>query len=514
MESSFLSIIPPVIIIALVIITRKIVLSLGIGVIIASLVLNNGQISQSFSTLLDAIVQIFYSDGEWNSGNFYILSFLLLLGVLTGLITALGGNRAFGALIGRRIKTKRGAQLMTATCGISLFPDDVFNMFVTSQITTPVIDHTKVPRTKLAYIIHSTSDPTCVLCPLSSWGAYIIAILTSIFTVHNMTVSPLVAFIIIATTNFYAISTLLFVFSTASFDINIGKMGQQLDNQQEHKKETDKNKGSIWDLIIPVSILILIAVSMMVITGYKNSGSFNISQIFSNSEVSLSLMSGALFASIAGFVLFAKQAYAKKQHVNLLPSILVKGLKTTVPAVEILLYAWVLSYFIGELGTGEYLAHFIEQTTLPVSLLPFTLFLLTGAMAFSTGTSWGTFAIMLPIAAQIASASDPSIMFFLMSAVLSGSLFGDHCSPVSDTTTVASVAAGCTQIEHVTTQLPYALICAGITAISFLLLGLTEMRIVPYAFIIISLAAVVIYFVKKQKQQQLSNNDQAIIKAG
>ncbi|MGN1387846.1 MAG: Na+/H+ antiporter NhaC family protein [Bacillus sp. (in: firmicutes)] len=505
MESSFLSIIPPIIIIALVIITRKIVLSLGIGVIVATLVLNNGQISQSFSTLIDAIVQIFYSDGSWNSGNFYILSFLLLLGVLTGLITALGGNRAFGALIGRRVKTKRGAQLMTATCGISLFPDDVFNMFVTSQITTPVIDHTKVPRTKLAYIIHSTSDPTCVLCPLSSWGAYIIAILTSIFTVHNMTGSPLMAFMIIATTNFYAISTLLFVFSSAAFDINIGKMGQQLDNNEESQTETEQTKGNIWDLIIPVSILIFIAVAMMMITGYKNSDSFNISQIFSNSEVSLSLMSGALFASIAGFILFARQAHAKTQHLGHLPAILTKGLKTTVPAVEILIYAWVLSYFIGELGTGEYLAHFIEQTTLPVSLLPFILFLLTGAMAFSTGTSWGTFAIMLPIAAQIASASDPSIMFFLMSAVLSGSLFGDHCSPVSDTTTVASVAAGCTQIQHVTTQLPYALICASITAVSFLLLGLTEIRIIPYAFIIISLAAVVVYFMRKQ--QQLPKNE-------
>ena len=513
MESSFLSIIPPIIIIALVIITRRIVLSLGIGIIVAALVLNNGQISQSISTVIDAIVQIFYSDGEWNSGNFYILSFLLLLGILTGLITALGGNRAFGALIGRRIKTKRGAQLMTATCGISLFPDDVFNMFVTSQITTPVIDHTKVPRTKLAYIIHSTSDPTCVLCPLSSWGAYIIAILTSIFTVHNMPESPLVAFMIIATTNFYAISTLLFVFSSASFDINIGKMGQQLNNNDEQKAKSDSNRGKVSDLIIPVSILIIIAVAMMVITGYKNSDSFELSQIFSNSEVSLSLMSGALFASLAGFLLFSRQVTAKNQQLNSLPSILVKGLKTTVPAVEILIYAWMLSYFIGELGTGEYLAHFIEQTTLPVSLLPFILFLLTGAMAFSTGTSWGTFAIMLPIAAQIAVTSDPSIMFFLMSAVLSGSLFGDHCSPVSYTTTVASVAAGCTQIQHVSTQLPYALICAGITACSFLLLGLTEMRIVPYAFILISLAAIVTYFIKKQKQQQYKNEQETLSRA-
>lgn len=501
MEYSILSIIPPIIIILLVITTRKIVLSLGIGIIIAALIIEEGHFFQAIATLFKAIIGLFYSDGEWSQGNLYVLSFLLLLGVLTGFISALGGNRAFGQWIGRRIKTKRGAQLMTTTCGVSLFPDDVFSMFVTSQITGPVIDHAKVPRTKLAYLIHSTSDPTCVICPLSSWGAYIIGILTSIFATLHITESPLIAFLLIATTNFYALSTLLFVFSSAAFDINIGKMKQQTMHIESFKVTNNKTiTGSIWELIIPISTLIIGAISAMMVTGYLNSDQPTIMNIFSNSQVSLSLLIGAGLATFVSLLLYFRQVKRKQQNPKEIDGILKKGLKTTLPAVEILLYAWVLSNFIGQLETGAYLASLIEKVTLPTSFLPLLFFLLTGAMAFATGTSWGTFAIMLPIAAQIAEATDPSMMFFLMSAVLSGSLFGDHTSPVSDTTTVASAAAGCSQIDHVVTQLPYALICASITAISFLLLGISGIKWIPYLFILAA-ATVFIYFFKKIGQK-------------
>ncbi|WP_042345316.1 Na+/H+ antiporter NhaC family protein [Bacillus massiliigorillae] len=497
MEYSFLSIIPPIIIIALVIFTRKIVLSLGIGIGIAAIIIEQGNIFQAIKTILQAIFNLFYSDGEWSSGNLYVLSFLLLLGALTGLISALGGNRAFGNWIGRRIRTKRGAQLMTTTCGVSLFPDDVFSMFVTSQITGPVIDYAKVPRTKLAYLIHSTSDPTCVICPLSSWGAYIIGILTSIFAALQITDNPLIAFLIIATTNFYALSTLIFVFSSAAFDINIGKMKKQVAINQQQIIPTSTMKGTVWDLIIPIGTLIIGAITTMIITGYIHSDTPTIMAIFSNSQVSLSLVIGAGLATFISFLLYTRQVIAKKQHFKQVGSILKRGMKTTIPAVEILLYAWVLSNFIDQLETGAYLASLIENITLPPSFLPLIFFLLTGAMAFATGTSWGTFAIMLPIAAQIAEATDPSLMFFLMSAVLSGSLFGDHTSPVSDTTTVASAAAGCSQIDHVVTQLPYALICASITAISFLLLGISGMRWIPYVFIILTIGLLIYYFKRK-----------------
>ncbi|MFS0780562.1 Na+/H+ antiporter NhaC family protein [Bacillus sp. 1P06AnD] len=497
---SIISIVPPIVIIALVILTRKIVISLGAGILLSAILIENGNILSSIESVLLAIIHVFYNEGAWNIGNLYVLSFLLMLGILTGLISTLGGNRAFGEWIGRKIHSKRGAQLMTATCGISLFPDDVFNMFVTSQITGPVLDHAKVPRTKLAYMIHSTSDPTCVLCPLSSWGAYIIAILTTIFATLNMADNPLMAFMIIATTNFYAISTLLLVFSSATFDINIGKMKQPIKKvQNEHIAYNPK--GTIWELIIPISLLAGGAIVAMIVTGFMNSETPGLINIFSNSEVSLSLVTGAAIAVLASLVFYARQVKLKQQHPKHLAGTLRKGMKTTLPAVEILLYAWVLSDFVGQLGTGNYLAGLIDKVTLPVTLLPFILFLLTGAMAFATGTSWGTFAVMLPISAQIAQASDPGMMFFMMSAVLSGSLFGDHCSPVSDTTTVASAAAGCTQIEHVTTQLPYALICAGITACSFLLLGLTGMRFIPYLFIIATITGIVLHFNRLKAKQ-------------
>lgn len=507
MEYTFLSIIPPIIIITLVIITRKIVLSLGTGIVISALILENGHIGEALQTMLKAIVHLFYSDGEWSSGNLYVLSFLLLLGALTGLITVLGGNKAFGEKIGRRVRTKRGAQLMTATCGVTLFPDDVFNMFVTSQINGPVMDHAKVPRTKLAYIIHSTSDPTCVMFPLSSWGAYIIAILSTIFATQHINQNPLMAFLIIATTNFYAISTLLCVFTSATFDINIGKMKNPITPIHQVNVDSNKVVGTIWDLIIPVGALIVVAISTMMYTGYQNSETPTIMSIFTNSSVSLSLVTGAAVATLISLLLYTRQVSQKKQSFKDLGVILKKGMKTTIPAVEILLYAWLLSDFIGQLGTGEYLAHFMEVITLPTSFLPFILFILTGAMAFATGTSWGTFAIMLPIAAQISVASDPSIMFFLMSAVLSGSLFGDHCSPVSDTTTVASAAAGCKQMEHVVTQLPYALTCASITAVSFLLLGFSGTRWLPYIFIIAMIVLFAIYFKRQAIQETVMKED-------
>ena len=498
MEYSIWSIVPPILIITLVILTRKIVLSLGLGILLASFIAANGSITYAIQAILQAVTGLFYDDGGWNSGNLYVLGFLLLLGALTGLISALGGNRAFGQAIGRRIHTKQGAQLMTATCGISLFPDDVFNMFVTSQITGPVIDHAKVPRTKLAYLIHSTSDPTCVICPLSSWGAYIIGILTSIFAAHSITDNPLVAFMLIATTNFYALSTLLFAFSSAAFDINIGRMRRSVKSRQLHGS-SESSQGSIWDLIIPISLLIIGAIATMVITGYINSDAPSLMNIFSNSQVGLSLIIGAGLATFVGFLLYIRQVFANRQTISQLGSILGKGMKTTLPAVEILLYAWVLSDFIDQLETGSYLAGLIESIALPAAFLPLIFFLLTGAMAFATGTSWGTFAIMLPIAAQIAEVTDPSLLFFLMSAVLSGSLFGDHCSPVSDTTTVAAAAAGCTQIEHVATQLPYALICATITAISFLLLGISGMRWISYLFIIGVIGLLIHYFKYRTK---------------
>lgn len=496
MEFSFLSIIPPIVIIALVILTRKIVLSLGIGIIISSIIVEDGHIPKAIFAILKALIQLFYKNGEWNSGNLYVLTFLLLLGVLTGLISALEGNRAFGEWVGRRIHSKRGAQLMTTTCGVSLFPDDVFNMFATSQITGPVLDHFKVPRAKLAYLIHSTSDPTCVICPLSSWGAYIIAILTSIFATVQVNTNPIIAFLIIATTNFYALSTLLFSFSSAGFDINIGKM-KSASIHSYHIKADESSQASIWDMIIPISILIIGALFSMLFTGYLNSDTYSLINIFSNSEVSLSLMLGALLSTASGLILYTRQVLLGNRNYENILQILKKGMKTTLPAVEILLFAWVLSNFVDQLGTGSYLASLIERITIPVSLIPLILFVLTGAMAFATGTSWGTFAIMLPIAAQIAETSDPDSLFFLMSAVLSGSLFGDHCSPVSDTTTVAAAAAGCTQMEHVITQMPYALICAAITAISFLLLGISGTRLISYLFIIGSIILLILYFKRK-----------------
>ncbi len=495
MSSSFISVIPPFLVIGLVILTRKVVLSLGAGITCGAILLEDWQFGEALHSIWKSFLGIFHTQEGWNTGNLQILSFLLLLGVLTGFITAMGGNRAFGQIIGRRIHTKKGAQTMTAVSGVALFPDDVFNMFATSQITSPVLDHVKVPRTKLAYLLHSTSDPTCVLCPLSSWGAYIIAILASIFASMELQTSPVLAFMIIATTNFYALTTLVLAFSSAIFDINIGKMAT-LKPARKWTGSAVSAKGNVWHMIIPISLLVGGSGLVILITGWRGSESKNIIDIFANSNVSYSLMLGAFLACAVSSILFCRFTSSFNHYLKSLKSVFAQGIRTTMPAVLILLFAWMLSSFIEELGTGQYLASLIKQWNMSPSFLPVTLFLLTGVMAFSTGTSWGTFAVMLPISAQIAAAADPDMLYILMSAVLSGSLFGDHCSPVSDTTTVASAAAGCTQMEHVVTQLPYALICAAISTVSFLIIGLTGHRIPAYLLAIILLACCVLFFAR------------------
>ncbi|WP_078431308.1 Na+/H+ antiporter NhaC family protein [Metabacillus halosaccharovorans] len=515
MAGTIFSIIPPIIAILMVILTRRVLLSLGVGIISAALLIEEFSITGSGMVILKAIQGVFYSDGEVNTWNVYIILFLLILGIVTALISISGGSRAFGEWAKKRVKTRAGAQLTAALLGILIFIDDYFNALAVGQVSRPITDRQKVSRAKLAYIIDSTSAPVCVVSPVSSWGAYIIAMIATILTTHGVSeYTPLGAFMAMVPMNYYVIAALALVFAVAVFNINIGPMkihenraietGQVVDPNKEVLGEVKEDlptsdKGTIGNLVWPIISLIIGTVSSMLYTGYsaiEDKADVTIFTIFENTDVSASLLYGGLFGLAITIILFL----AKGIKASYLPLAVKEGIKSMLPAIYILLFAWVIVDLIGQLSTGEYLAGLVEKSNLDLSYLPVVMFVLAGFMAFATGTSWGTFGIMLPIAGEITAATDINMLLPAMAAVLAGSVLGDHCSPISDTTILSSTGAGSHHIDHVMTQLPYAIIGGGIAAVGYLVLGFTGSSVIGFVSIILLVGAFITIFAKKQKQ--------------
>ncbi|WP_455662127.1 Na+/H+ antiporter NhaC family protein [Pradoshia sp.] len=492
MENSIYALLPPLIAIIMVVLTRKILLSLGVGIIASAFMLADFKFGETAAITWDAAKGIFISDGALNLSNIYIIAFLLLLGVITVFISVCGGSRAFGEWAMKRVKTKTGAQLVAAVLGILIFIDDYFNALAVGQIARPITDRQKVSRAKLAYIIDSSSAPICVISPVSSWGAYIIALLGIIFAQHQYTeYGAFTAFLQMSVMNYYAIAAIAMVFIVAFRSWNIGSMkvhenraalkgelfdpAKSIPGELKEKLETSR-KGSVYDLIVPILTLIIGTVAAMIWTGFAAvSGKVTVLTVLENTDVTKSLVIGGLLGLIAALIMFAKQVfYHKAINGNVFGKSFVQGIVTMLPAVYILLLAWMLVDLISRLQVGAYLAGLVQQSNLPIAFLPIMLFLVAGIMTFATGTSWGSFGILLPIAGEIAVATDAAMMLPAMAAVLAGAVFGDHCSPISDTTILSATGAGSNLIDHVMTQLPYALICAVVSMVGYVVLGLTE----------------------------------------
>ncbi|MGL4522188.1 MAG: Na+/H+ antiporter NhaC family protein, partial [Bacilli bacterium] len=376
-----------------------------------------------------------------------------------------------------RVKTKMGAQFLTVSLGLLIFIDDYFNSLTVGAVSRPITDRYRISRAKLAYLIDSTSAPICVIAPISSWGAYIIGLIGSILFTYNLAgESELVVFIKMIPLNLYVIFTFMMVFFTIRFDLNLGKMKEfemraqnaQIDRNEE---QTINEKGHVRDLLDPIVTLVVTTFVMMFLTGLKaNDWSFNLFAILENADVYLSLFIASLlgfFVSVCrGFVNRSVSGSDVKMAVG-------EGSKSMIHAVVILISAWMLTAFISDLGTGAYVASVFKSWNVSVEFMPVIVFIISAVMAFATGTSWGTFGMMLPIAAQMVMVSDPEWLLPALAAVLAGAVCGDHCSPISDTTILSSTGAGCDHIEHVESQLPYAMISAFVSATSYLILGLT-----------------------------------------
>lgn len=516
MTGTIYSLIPPLIAILMVLLTRRVLLSLGVGIIAAALLISNFSLIGASTIIWNSVRGIFVSDGALNTWNVYILLFLLILGMITAFISISGGSRAFGEWALQSVKTRTGAKLITAFLGVLIFIDDYFNSLTVGQVSRPITDRHRISRAKLAYLIDSTSAPICVISPISSWGAYIIALIGTILATHGVTeFSALSGFIQMIPMNLYVITTLLIVFMVSLYNINIGSMkvheqravktGEVVDSSKDVPGELtqdlpESKTGSVADLIVPIIALIVGTVAAMIWTGLTaTEGEVTIFAIFENTDVSASLLYGGVFGLAVAIVMLLKQVIITKSiGFAVVPKGMIEGIKSMLPAVYILLFAWAIVDLIGQLETGSYLAGIVEQSNMNIAFLPVVMFLIAGVMSFATGTSWGTFGIMLPIAGEIAAATEISLLLPALAAVLAGSVFGDHCSPISDTTILSSTGAGSNHIDHVVTQLPYALISAIISAVGYILLGLTDSTVIALAAVIV-MVLIVIFGLKTNK---------------
>ncbi|MBE1274909.1 Na+/H+ antiporter NhaC family protein [Enterovibrio baiacu] len=489
-SSSSLSVLPAILALGLAIITRRVLLSLGLGIVSGALLLNDFSLSASTSYLSSLALSLFVEEGAINFGKMSIVAFLILVGMITALITLSGGTRAFAEWAQSRVKSKRGAKLLAAFLGVFIFIDDYFNSLAVGAISRPVTDRFHVSRAKLAYILDSTAAPMCVIMPASSWGAYIITVIGGILVSHGVTeYSPLSAFAHMIPMNFYAIFALLMVFAVAWFQMDVGPMrrfeyqastGSRLGDEECGGPSLDdelgieeSSKGNVSDLVVPIIVLIVATISLMIFTGaqtLEESGkAFSVLGAFENTDVGTSLLYGSGMGLISALFTVFKQ----RMPVPEIGRTMWIGAKSMFGAILILFFAWTIGSVISDMETGKFLSTLI-QGNLPPQLLPVILFVLSAAMAFSTGTSWGTFGIMLPIAGDLSAATEIALMLPMLSAVLAGAVFGDHCSPISDTTILSATGARCGHIDHVSSQLPYALAGAVVAAFSYLVLGFTD----------------------------------------
>lgn len=470
MDFGFWSILPPIIAIVLALITKEVISSLFIGIFAGALIFVGGNPIKATETLYELMTAKI-------ADNAGMLLFLGLLGALVVMVTKAGGSKAYGNWASKKIKTKAGAQIATAVLGVLIFIDDYFNCLTIGTVMRPVTDHYKVSRAKLAYFIDSTAAPVCILMPVSSWGASVVATIQDVGVENAMPI-----FLSSIPFNLYAIFAIIAVFYFAKTDYSFGPMAKFEENDTSaldgNGKEVDvevSDKGTVADLIVPVIVLIVVTVLMMLKTGgFFASEGLTLYDAFGNAGVSISLVFGAIIALLTCLIMYMPR---KLMNFTSFMDSINEGVKSMVPAMVILILAWTIGGVCrdGYLDTGSFVGHLITTSSFPVAILPLIIFIAGALLSFSTGTAWGTFGILVPIVIPIiADIGAMEMMPLFLGAIFSGSVFGDHCSPISDTTILSSAGANCKHIDHVATQIPYAVSVAVCSLVGFLVGGLTN----------------------------------------
>ncbi len=501
--STVMALAPPVIAIVLALITKEVYSSLFIGVLAGALLYSNFNVIGA----VDAIVNDGFIANVGDSWNAGILIFLVLLGIMVALVNAAGGSAAFGRWAKTHVKTRTGAQLATFALGVLIFIDDYFNCLTVGSVMRPVTDSHKISRAKFSYIIDATAAPICMIAPISSWAAAV----TSVVGEEN----GLTYFIRAIPYNFYSLLTIIMVVAMAAMKFDYGPMrryelnaiGGDIFSDNDGVESIDEevsSKGKVIDLIFPVLMLIVACVIGMIYTGgffTADSGAqWNLATAFANSDASAGLSWGALIATVLTILyLVARRVISFKTAMNAIP----KGFSAMVPAIIILVFAWTLGGITrGMLGADIFVKLAIGGAAEGLAaFLPAVIFLIAFGLAFATGTSWGTFGILLPIVITVFTGAG-EILVIAMSACLAGAVCGDHCSPISDTTIMASAGAQCNHVNHVSTQLPYALTVAGVSVVAYILAGFIQnwLIVLPIAIVLMLATLFVIKAATKSKQ--------------
>lgn len=473
LHATFWALIPAIVAIGLALITKEVYSSLFVGILMGALLYSGFQFELTITHIFsDGIIGVL-SD----SYNVGILVFLVILGTMVSLMNKAGGSAAFGQFAADHIKNRVGAQLATVLLGVLIFIDDYFNCLTVGSVMRPVTDKFKVSRTKLAYLIDATAAPICIIAPISSWAAAVTGFVEG--------EDGFSIFIRAIPYNFYAILTIVMMVGMVLMRTEFGKMKEHEKNAArkgdlfttpgrpyENAKEEKVNaKGGVVDLLIPIAALIVCCVIGMIYTGGFFEG-VGFVEAFSNSDASLGLTLGSFFGLIITILLYQiRRVLSFKECMNCIP----EGFRAMVPAILILTFAWTLKAMTDSLGADLYVAGVVQSSAGAfMNFLPAIIFVVGCFLAFATGTSWGTFGILIPIVVAVFQNGDPQMMIMSISACMAGAVCGDHCSPISDTTIMASAGAQCEHVNHVTTQLPYAVLAAVVSFITYIVAGFVK----------------------------------------
>ena len=476
---------PPVIAIGLALITKEVYSSLFLGIAVGAAMYANFNFMGTITHIFDDGIIANLSD----SFNVGILIFLVILGTMVQLMNTAGGSAAFGKWSITRIKSRVVAQLSVVALGCLIFIDDYFNCLTVGSVMRPLADKHKISRAKLAYLIDATAAPVCIIAPISSWAAAVTGFVDG--------VDGLDLFISAIPYNYYALLTIFMMVTMAIMKVEYGPMATHEKNAIEKGDiyttpdrpyaDADNtpvsSKGKVIDLVFPIVLLIVMCVIGLVYTGGFFSGDCGFAEAFSNSDASLGLTYGSFFALVITFIWYmVRKILTFRQMMDLIP----EGFKAMVPAILILTFAWSLKSMTDSLGLKDYIAGIVAGfSDGMISMLPAVIFIIGCIMSFATGTSWGTFGVLIPIVVAAfveegvgIKAGNEALVTILVSACMAGAVCGDHCSPISDTTIMASAGAQCNHINHVQTQLPYAISCAAISFVCYIIAGFVQNAVI------------------------------------
>lgn len=508
--ATFWGLIPPIVAIILALITKEVYSSLFVGILIGGFLWSG----MNFEMAINHVFQDGVVGQLTDPYNMGILVFLVILGIMVAMMNKAGGSEAFGKWASVHIKSRVGAQIASIILGLLIFIDDYFNCLTVGSVMRPVTDKHNISREKLAYLIDATAAPICIIAPISSWAAAVAGFVEG--------EDGFSVFIRAIPYNYYAIFTIVMMFVIVLLKFDFGKMKKfesnatasaVTENEEKTEANNENSKGKVIDLVFPVITLIVCCIIGMIYSGGFFEGKDFVTA-FSESDASVGLMLGSFFALVITIFYYMFRGVLKfGESMTCIP----EGFKAMVPAILILTFAWSLKAMTDSLGAKIFVAELVKSIpTQFMAFIPAIVFVVACLLAFATGTSWGTFGILIPIVVGVFENVNPTMMIISISACMAGAVCGDHCSPISDTTIMASAGAQCNHLNHVSTQLPYVIIVAIVSCITYIIAGLLGESNLPDLFknpvlpLVIGLVLIIstLFIIKKITVNKENRNEQ------